>query len=105
MSGRHALTLVAVALAAALVAYGCMSGGGSCPAGALCECSGGTDCYQGCADGNGCDLLCHSMVHCGGVCGDSCSLTCHDVNDCSSSCGDNCTIDCHSTVSCGAFCG
>src|SRR4029079_5841507 len=53
---------------------GCQGGPGSCLSGALCECSGGTDCYQGCADGNGCDLLCHHMVHCGGVCGAGCAL-------------------------------
>ena len=105
-SGKHALGLAGVALVVLATAHGCWSsGGGSCPAGPLCECSDGTDCYQGCADGNGCDLLCHNMVHCGGVCGDSCRLECHDVNDCSSSCGDNCAIDCHNTVSCGAFCG
>src|SRR6188472_1962499 len=78
----------ALALVAAIGAPACVSGNGSCPAGALCECRDGTDCYQGCADGNGCDLLCHNMVHCGGVCGNGCNLTCHDVNDCSSSCGD-----------------
>ena len=84
---------------------GCGSGPGSCRAGSLCECAEGTDCYQGCADGDGCDLLCHNMVHCGGVCGGGCTLGCHDVNDCSASCGDSCAIDCHNTVSCGAFCG
>jgi hypothetical protein len=106
----HALVLMKnllflAILFALLGASGCHSGEGSCVQGSLCECSDGTDCYQGCADGNGCDLSCHNMVHCGGVCGDSCNLQCHDVNDCSSSCGDNCQIDCHNTVSCGAFCG
>ena len=84
---------------------GCQSGPGSCAAGTLCECHGGTDCYQGCADVDGCDLLCHNMVHCGGVCGAGCGLECHDVNDCSAACGDGCNISCHNTVSCGAFCG
>jgi hypothetical protein len=46
--------------AALLGVAGCGNGPGSCVSGALCECSDGTDCYQGCADGHGCDLLCHT---------------------------------------------
>lgn len=104
-AARMRLSSILLAAVALLQLAGCGTGSGSCSTGALCECSGGTDCYQGCADSDGCDLLCHDMVHCGGVCGDGCGLTCHDVNDCSASCGDHCNIDCHNTVSCGAFCG
>jgi hypothetical protein len=105
MRDRSAPVAAVLAALAWLGVAGCQTAGGSCPAGVTCECQGGNDCYQGCADVDGCDLLCHNMNHCGGVCGNGCTLEGHDVIDFSADCGDNCNILCHNTTSCGAFCG
>jgi hypothetical protein len=95
---------VLIALVAAGLALPSCHGGG-CPRGQLCECAGGTDCFLGCGDGDGCQQLCHQMVRCGEVCGNGCLQTCSDMNDCTTDCGDDCRLDCHNTVSCGAICG
>jgi hypothetical protein len=89
----------------AAVLAGCQSGRTSCARGDWCACSNGTDCYQGCVDGDGCRFFCSYMDHCGSVCGNDCNLDCHDATDCSAECGDSCNITCSNSVSCGSFCG
>ncbi|MGD0835162.1 MAG: hypothetical protein ABSB49_00790 [Polyangia bacterium] len=90
----------------AVVVSGC-HGQGSCARGDWCDCSGGSECYQGCAgDGNACRMFCHNMDRCGATCGETCNFECYSyTGDCSADCGDQCHISCNDGVSCGASCG
>lgn len=86
--------------------FGCQ-GQGSCVRGQWCDCSGGSECYQGCAgDGNGCRIFCHDMDRCGSTCGDACTLQCYNnTHDCSAECGTLCNISCNDSAACGVSCG
>ncbi len=94
---------VLLAGAAAALVVGCHSGN-TCSGGALCECSGGDDCYIDCGDTD-CNLRFHDIVHAGGICGDGCRQECFAVTDCSLSCGDGCDSSTHDVTSSGTECG
>lgn len=102
---RRTVVLASIFLTALFGLVGCTSGGGSCSSGHHCECSGGDECYLGCADGH-CDQACSSMNRCGTVCGDGCTSQCSSIgSECSQFCGAGCVLSCFSMPTCGVICG
>jgi hypothetical protein len=98
------LRYMLASIATLLAIPGCRPSAG-CDPNQPCVCTGGSECYLGCA-GDGCTQDCHGVGEaCGTVCGNDCTATCHDVTGCTASCGNGCHLDCHNVSSCGAICG